>query len=425
MQFSSILTSILIVCPVLAAPKAQNTCIVSHTDGEDDGPNIQAAIDKCGLSDSVIEFEHGVHYNLWTPVRFLNMDNVEIRLYGNFSIPDNITYVQEQVVNESAPTGNWLAFTGSNVTIRGNPSNQWGWIDGKGQPWYNLMNTSYTVPNRPKAMCSFQLKDSVVEFLKITMAPNGHVGSSGLDNVVFRHCTLYSVSNNDKFPFNTDGFGLNGQNIIVEHSDIYNGDDCVTMGSGTANVLVRNIRCFYGHGVSIGSLGSNVNNFDTVTNFTAENVYVKDSLYGARFKSWLGGQGRVSNVHYRNFVTENCVIPIFITQSYYSTEGRDYPEGQYIELDNFTFDNFVGSIDGTTQAANEDASGTWWAVPGLTGRDAIVMQCPSTAACSGLNFDNINIKANYEGSKTTEVWCQNGISETLGFDCVNGTLTWN
>lgn len=48
-----------------------------------------------------------------------------------------------------------------------------------------------------------------------------------------------------------------------------------------------------------------------------KNVHMVGSVYGARFKSYEGGQGLVSNVTWENFKIENVTYPIFVTQTYH------------------------------------------------------------------------------------------------------------
>ena len=43
--------------------------------------------------------------------------------------------------------------------------------------------------------------------------------------------------------------------MLFEDNIIFNGDDCLTVGSPTKNVHFRNSYCNGGHGLSIGSLG--------------------------------------------------------------------------------------------------------------------------------------------------------------------------
>jgi hypothetical protein len=247
----------------------------------------------------------------------------------------------------------------------------------------------------------------------------------------------YQVSIDDSKVGNGYWFVITGTNVVV-HGNIHDSNwgwiecygqqwwnhDCLTLSNGATNIEFRDSFCANGHGVSIGSLETNA----LVQNFTAENIYVQNALYGARFKAWLNGNGVVENILYKNFYVDNCTIPIFITQSYYDQEtssGSTGPVYQSIDLIKFNFTGFRGTINGYTQYHQVDPSGTWWDVPGLTGRDAIVMECPSEDACAGLHFSDIDISADWDGSRVTEVWCENGDNATLGFNCVNGTLVMN
>jgi len=51
------------------------------------------------------------------------------------------------------------------------------------------------------------------------------------------------------------GFSARGTNMLFEDNIIFNGDDCLTVGSPAKNIHFRNSYCNGGHGLSIGSLG--------------------------------------------------------------------------------------------------------------------------------------------------------------------------
>jgi len=52
------------------------------------------------------------------------------------------------------------------------------------------------------------------------------------------------------------GFSARGTNMLFEDNTIYNGDDCLTVGSPAKDIHFRNSYCNGGHGLSIGSVGS-------------------------------------------------------------------------------------------------------------------------------------------------------------------------
>ena len=115
--------------------------------------------------------------------------------------------------------------------------------------------------------------------------------------------------------------------MLFEDNVIFNGDDCLTVGSPAKEIYFRNSYCNGGHGLSIGSLGkggavANVRNVLYVIHTPGKSVSLislskvrkcdhgkavvvlvfsdrgfiylvpqENTLYGARFKSWTGGSG--------------------------------------------------------------------------------------------------------------------------------------
>ncbi len=182
------LLSLLISCAA-----AWTTFTVPHTDGQDDVPILTTALLTGNFSKSAtILFARGIKYNIFTPIRFPALTNVEVRIEGNLSYPENISTIQsafsllmffthmskcssrrEDIVGSSVSillvqyarmcnslpvlhlelsrimvsrphrcmyTGSSetdlyrFAFTGgNNVTLRGSIDPDWGWGDGHGQ----------------------------------------------------------------------------------------------------------------------------------------------------------------------------------------------------------------------------------------------------------------------------------------------------
>ena len=61
---------------------------------------------------------------------------------------------------------------------------------------------------------------------------------------------FWSLDSYDESP-NTDGFNVQGRDIVVEHSSVRNGDDCVPIFSPSRNVTVRHMYCSCGNGVAV------------------------------------------------------------------------------------------------------------------------------------------------------------------------------
>lgn len=103
---------------------------------------------------------------------------------------------------------------------------------------------------------------------------------------------------------NTDGFNIQGQNILIEHSSVRNGDDCVPIFPPTRNVTVRNISCECGNGLvpvvwpalSCASEGGNI------TDVLFDGAVLTRTSTGIAMKSLPMFVGNVERVLYQNIV---------------------------------------------------------------------------------------------------------------------------
>ena len=62
-------------------------------DNSDDTPALQAVLNEYS-TDATILFEKGVYYNIYTPIRFPELKNVEVRIEGNLSYPKDMATIQ-------------------------------------------------------------------------------------------------------------------------------------------------------------------------------------------------------------------------------------------------------------------------------------------------------------------------------------------
>jgi hypothetical protein len=75
------------------AVSATTTFVVPHTAGQDDTPALTAALAGY-TSYSTILFQSGVTYNIFTPIKFPVLNNVEIQIEGNLTYPKDISKIQ-------------------------------------------------------------------------------------------------------------------------------------------------------------------------------------------------------------------------------------------------------------------------------------------------------------------------------------------
>ncbi len=64
---------------------------------------------------------------------------------------------------------------------------------------------------------------------------------------------------------NTDGWDTyRSDSITIQNSHVNNGDDCVSFKPNRPNTLIQGLVCNGSHGISVGSIGQYINEFDIV-----------------------------------------------------------------------------------------------------------------------------------------------------------------
>ncbi|PKA65673.1 Polygalacturonase [Apostasia shenzhenica] len=239
----------------------------------------------------------------------------------------------------------WLVFyRADGMSLQGG-----GIIDGRGQKWWDLPCKPHKGPNgstipgdcdSPVAMRFFMSTNLTVHGLKIQNSPQFHFRFDECENV-----TVDSISiNSPALSPNTDGVHVeNTKNVGIYNSVISNGDDCISIGSGSLNVDIQNVTCGPSHGISIGSLGKQ-NSRACVANVTVQNAVIKHSDNGVRIKTWQGGSGSVSAVTFDSIKMETVRNPIIIDQ-YYCTGKPCANRTSAVYISNVVYSNIKGTYD--------------------------------------------------------------------------------
>ncbi|KLO20092.1 pectin lyase-like protein [Schizopora paradoxa] len=410
-NFSSI-----VLLSLFASSFAWETFTVPHVDGEDDTPGLLSVMANFS-SDATILFEKGVTYNIFTPIKFPVLENVEVTIEGNLTYPSDIATIQA-IVGESSFPGSWFTFSGgSNVTLRGSTDPEWGWVDAHGQAWWDANQQT----NRPHGWAFSKINGGVIRDMKLWKPIGWNFATSGANNVHIFNNKIVAVSSTGSFPFNTDGFSAGGSNLLFEANSVQNGDDCLTVGNGAVNITFRNSYCEGGHGLSIGSLGEN-GQVANVQNVWIENVIMNNTLYAARFKSWTGGNGFAKNITWKDIAFSNVPFPIYVTQNYWDQEDGPRPNSSSTNnthVEDVLFQNFVGTIEDKPFIEGSCVTDPcWYAVPGATGKEVIIFDLyPGTAT-------NIVAKDIFSATETgarVAVMCNStAISGDVGFVCQDG-----
>jgi polygalacturonase len=398
---------------------------VSSNGQADDSPAISSAFLKCS-KDATIVFSEAVDYNVFKPIT-ANLNNVAIEMRGNLHLPKSIKLVQS-IVAGGAKT--WFTISGRSIDYIGTADIKNGWINSYGQAWWDANHAAKGtgLPNRPRLL-SFTTTDGTMQYFKSRKPIGWNVGLSG-KNITVTNPVIDAESNSTGFPFNTDAFGVSGKNIRIFNMSVFNGDDAVAVQSGAHDVFVQGGTIGYQtHGLSIGSLGGNVNSFADVSNIWFDNITVKDAVYAARFKSWIGGKGIAKNVTWSNIHVENVTFPIFVTQTYFNqgTSKAERPNDSSVMMEDFTFSNFTGTINSFKPGDGSCVTEPCWynaGLPNLKHTEAVIITCNTEKSCR--NFTVKDIKLTPQKQEPASVICLHAKAELnpkLGFECSNGTFT--
>ncbi|EKM61813.1 glycoside hydrolase family 28 protein [Phanerochaete carnosa HHB-10118-sp] len=335
----------LFVTAALVAPSSAWTVFtVPHTSGRDDTPGVMQALSVGNVtSNATILFEKGTTYNIFTPISFPIMHNVEVAIEGNLTYPTDIPTIQAEVASSSYP-GAWFAFSGgTNVTLRGTTDPNWGWVDAHGQAWWDANQQT----NRPHGFAFSKVSGGAIRDMKIWKPIGWNFATSGSSNVQIVNNQILAASTTGRRQVYTasqcysrsllcPGFSAGGTNLSFSSNYVVNGDDCLTVGNGAKNIHWIDSYCEGGHGLSIGSLGEDGQVAD-VENVLIENTVMNNTLYAARFKSWTGGNGAARNITWRNIAFNNVPFP----------DGPPPPSNtaNNTRVEDFLFQNFAGTIE--------------------------------------------------------------------------------
>ncbi|KAL5583574.1 hypothetical protein UlMin_016016 [Ulmus minor] len=260
-------------------------------------------------------------------------------------------------------SGYWILFVKINrLAVYG------GTIDAKGAAFWACKTSGKTCPVGARSLTFNWVNDGIVSGLTSINSQATHLVINSCNNVVVRNVRVIAP---DQSP-NTDGIHVQGSTgVTITGATLKTGDDCISIGPGTKNLFMKNIKCGPGHGVSIGSLGKDTKEAG-VENVTLTNAVLSGSDNGVRIKSWARPSNSfVTNVLFQNIIMSNVKNPIMIDQNYCpNNKGLTYR-----------------NIKGTS------------ATP-----EAITFDCSSTKPCTGIRLQDIKLTYNNKAATSS---CKN------------------
>ncbi|XP_011082446.1 exopolygalacturonase clone GBGE184 [Sesamum indicum] len=238
-----------------------------------------------------------------------------------------------------------------------------GTINGRGKMLWQYAETK-DGPPLPVSFVFQTVQNAQMSNLNFVDSMGFHVKVTDSSNVDIKNIKIRAPG---KSP-NTDGIHLSSAiNVNITDSIIGTGDDCVSIGHGTYNILVARIICGPGHGLSVGSLGKR----PTETNLkglTIINCTLVGTTNGARIKTYHASPRiQATSILFQDILMERVKNPIIIDQHY---DSKRRPEQSSVKLSDIHFRNIRGS--------------TISKVP-------VKLNCSSMFPCQGVELADINL----------------------------------
>ncbi len=171
-----------------------------------------------------------------------------------------------------------------------------------------------------------------VDGITLTNSPMFHLVPRGQD-ITIENLRIVAPSDAP----NTDAMDPGGQRIVIRKCEIDTGDDNVALQSGSHDVLIEDLTCLHGHGISIGSPTRN-----GLSHVIVRRCTFNGTDNGLRIKSYRGNGGEVHDIRYSDIVMTNVRRPFDINMLYNGNAGgptdvgpRQAVPGQTENIPNF------------------------------------------------------------------------------------------
>ncbi|KAL6580179.1 hypothetical protein OROMI_008203 [Orobanche minor] len=259
-----------------------------------------------------------------------------------------------------------------------------GVFDGQGQQAWkqNDCNKNSKCAKLPINLSLNFINNSIIQDVTTKDSKNFHVNCISSGNVTFQNFKVSATGDS----INTDGLHIaRGNNIRVIDSTIETGDDCVSMGDQLTDVLIKNVKCGPGHGISIGSLGKNPEEKD-IKGITVQGCTFKNTDNGIRIKTWPSAPATltISDLHFIDLTMDNASSPIIFDQQYCPWNLCKLDKPSLIKIKDVEIKNVKGTS----------------ALP-----EVITFSCSASNPCENVRIGDIDLK--YTGPMPNSTRCEN------------------
>ncbi|XP_050909231.1 polygalacturonase [Lathyrus oleraceus] len=286
---------------------------------------------------------------------------IEVQVHGMILSPKNPYHLNGQ--------DQWVRFQYINFfTLSGK-----GTFDGQGQMAWKQNNCPRNT-NCIRFAMNFGfafLNNSIIQDINSKDSKYFHANVFGCNNITF---TNFNVNAPENSP-NTDGIHIGrSTKVNIINSKIGTGDDCISLGDGSRQIVIRNITCGPGHGISVGSLGKYPNE-EPVVGLIVKNCTLNNTNNGVRIKTWPGTSviSIASHLHFENIVMVNVSNPVIIDQEYCPWNQCSKKSPSKIKIRKVIFKNIRG-----TSATQE----------------GVTLVCSPGVPCESVVLNNIDLSFN-------------------------------
>ncbi|KAH8517305.1 hypothetical protein H0E87_005304 [Populus deltoides] len=261
----------------------------------------------------------------------------------------------------------WILFE----IIDGLTLNGGGTFDGQGSAvWkYNDCHQNKECQPLPSSIKLSKVKNAFVHEISSVDSKYFHMHVTSCNSISIHNINLTAPANSP----NTDGIHIShSDGVHVTSSKIGTGDDCVSIGQGSTNILISQVFCGPGHGLSVGSLGKYKNEED-VSGIVVTNCTLFNTTNGVRIKSYAASDpSQALNITFKDITMDSVKNPIIIDQKYGSRNGAP----SRVKISNVHYQNIKGTS---------------------TSDVAVSFSCSSLVPCQGVELVDIDLA--YIGQK--------------------------
>jgi polygalacturonase len=297
-----------------------------------------------------------------------------------------------------------VAITGDG-TIDGSGAVFWAWSDKHAR----MYPPGRRIVARPHLIVLNGMQRLHIDGVTLTNSPMYHLVPSGTD-MLFENIRVVAPSDAP----NSDAIDPAGTRIVIRNCEIDTGDDNVAVHAGSKDVLIEDLTCLHGHGISVGS-GTRAG----LAHMIVRRCTFDGTDNGLRIKSYRGNGGEVHDIWYSDITMKNVRRPFDINMLYHGndpTEWGDVGPRQALPGETTAIPNFHDIHITNLTVTRSPVAGRILGVPEQMARDITFTNVKIESTRGFLVQDGKNVVFDH-------VQITPKVGDAIILD--NGSVTWN